>query len=210
MNIISAYARSGVTAGPLNCAALPHKTVKRVVERAEAGGSTLRACGGHVISTWSPSWRPPESTNLVAGSRRSGRYRSPARPGTVTARAPPPLAARHRFLHPGATSVAVPRPPLLDPPGLRAVRRRPTPATAPPAVGASPGPADSPAPRQTGGRRADSARPAHLTQPLPAVKANPSRHPGPADGGGESDRHHGGICIRQPQLVQLLRSDVPR
>ena len=32
-----------------------HKTVRRVVERAEAGGSTLRACGGHVISTWSPS-----------------------------------------------------------------------------------------------------------------------------------------------------------
>jgi hypothetical protein len=128
-----------------------HKTVKRVLERAAAGGSTPRACGGHVISTWSPGWRPPESTNLVAGSRRSGRYGSPARPGTVTARAPPP-AARHRCLQPGASSVGVPRPPLMDPPGLRAVRRRAAPERAPPAVGASPGRADLPAPRPTGGR----------------------------------------------------------
>ena len=47
---------------------------------------------------------------------------------------------------------AVPRPPLLDPPGLRAVRRRAAPAPAPPAVGAPPGRADSPALRPTGGR----------------------------------------------------------
>jgi hypothetical protein len=72
MNIISAYRQVGSYRGAAELCGTTHKSVKRVVERAEGGGSTPRACRGHVISTWSPSWRPPESTNLVAGSRRSG------------------------------------------------------------------------------------------------------------------------------------------
>jgi hypothetical protein len=72
MNIISAYRQVGSDRGAAELCGTTHKSVKRVVEKAEGGGSTPRACRGHVISTWSPSWRPPESTNLVAGSRRSG------------------------------------------------------------------------------------------------------------------------------------------
>ena len=85
--------------------------------------------------------------------RRMPRTGCPVSRTTITLRAPPRLlAARHRSLQPGPSSVAVPRPPLLDPPAPRAVRGRAAPAPAPPAVGASPGPADSPAPRPTGGR----------------------------------------------------------
>ena len=72
MNIISAYRQVGSYRGAAELCGTTHKSVKRVVEKAESGGSTPRACRGHVISTWSPSWRPPASTNLVAGSRRSG------------------------------------------------------------------------------------------------------------------------------------------
>jgi hypothetical protein len=41
------------------------------------------------------------------------------------------------------------------------------------------------------------------------LKRDTIAHPGPA-GGGESDRHHGGIGIVHPQLVQRLRSDLLR
>ena len=151
MNIISAYRQVGSYRGAAELCGTSHKSVKRVVEKAEGGGSTPRECRGHVISTWPPSWRPPESTNLVAGSRRSGCYRSPARPGTVTARrrrrwlrvialfsrAHRVLRCRVRFcwIHPDCELFVVAQHP-------RRHHQR----------WASPGRADLPAPQPTGGR----------------------------------------------------------
>ena len=53
MNIISAYRQVGSYRGAAELCGTSHKSVKRVVEKAEGGGSTPRECRGHVISTWS-------------------------------------------------------------------------------------------------------------------------------------------------------------
>ncbi|ETB15781.1 hypothetical protein O983_28075 [Mycobacterium avium 09-5983] len=53
MNIISAYHQVGSYRGAAELCGTTHKTVKRVIERAEAGGAP-RGNHGHATSTRSP------------------------------------------------------------------------------------------------------------------------------------------------------------
>lgn len=94
LNIISTYREVGTYRGAAELCGTTHKTVKRVVERAEAGGEPPQRAArprnfDQVQDLLRPPW--PRSSGLgrwwlggwrsrVAGSRPSGCCRSPARP----------------------------------------------------------------------------------------------------------------------------------
>jgi hypothetical protein len=58
MDIIAAYREVGTYRGAAVMCGTTHKTVKRIIERAEAGGRHPAANSGDTTTTRSPSWSP--------------------------------------------------------------------------------------------------------------------------------------------------------
>ena len=56
MDIIAAYRETGTYRGAASMTGTTHKTVKRVIERHEAGGARRRGCRGGIATTGWPPW----------------------------------------------------------------------------------------------------------------------------------------------------------
>ncbi len=82
MDIISAYREVGSYRGAAAICETTPKTVRRVIERHEAGGVAPERSRGGATTTRSPSWLSTRSPRPRAGCRPSGCCRWRSRPGT--------------------------------------------------------------------------------------------------------------------------------
>ena len=83
MDIIAAYREVGTYRGAAAICGTTHKTVKRIVERHEAGGAGRRGRRGHATTTLSRQLVAEKVEETRAGSRRSGCCRRRGRLATT-------------------------------------------------------------------------------------------------------------------------------
>ena len=81
MDVIAAYQLVGTYRGAAAMCGTTHKTVKCIIERAEAGGKPPVRGPGNTITTWWLCWSPTGSRPRRAGFQRSGCCRLRKPPG---------------------------------------------------------------------------------------------------------------------------------